>query len=70
MERKKIETKPSDIVGDPSDSNNNDYSKEDIDTTNDEDFIAPEKTKLESNKMVLRNLAKECDRWGVPTVLG
>ena len=49
MERKQIETKPSDIVGDPSNSNNNDCSKEDIDTTYDEDFIAPEKTKLEQN---------------------
>ena len=58
-------------MGDPFSNNNNDYFKENIDTTNDEDFIAPENNKFKkSNKIFLRNLAKECDHWGVSNRAG
>lgn len=37
----------------------------DVDTEMDPDFCIQEKVSSNRNTMVLRNLAKECDRWGV-----
>lgn len=38
----------------------------DVDNAEDDsDFVIPEKVKVKQNRMILRNLAKECDRWGV-----
>ena len=39
-------------------------------TKEDSEFVIPEKEKVKQNRMVLRNLAKECDRWGVSNRAG
>ena len=59
-EKERTETVPEAAVDDP-DIQNIDYDN----TKDDADFEVPDKLKLKQNRMVSRNLAKECDRWGV-----
>ena len=64
-EKERTETVPEAAVDDP-DIQNIDYDN----TKDDADFEVPDKLKLKQNRMVLRNLAKECDRWGVSNRAG
>lgn len=67
---KKVKAVASDNIEDQVGSDLNENLDLDDDTAKDKDFISPENRPLESNKMILRNLAKECDHWGVSNRAG